>query len=121
MVKIPEHIQNYILSRTWEMDRFYGLTEFARFLFEINSGFIPNYSELRNRNAPIILNNGYVFQANAWNVRSSDIPEGSIIKMSLSGTMIYEDGECSYGVKSLANTLYDAYNNSRISRNTDGG
>lgn len=114
MVKIPEHIQNYILSRTWEMDRIYGLTEFARFLFEINSGLIPNYSEMRSRNAPIILNNGYVFQGNAWNVRSSDIPEGSIIKMSLSGTMIYEDGECSYGVKSLANTLYDAYNNSRI-------
>lgn len=114
MVKIPEHIQNYILSRTWEMDHIYGLSEFARFLFEINSNLIPDYSEMRSRNAPIIMNNGYVFQGNSWNVRSSDIPEGSIIKMSLTGTMIYEDGACTYGVKSLVNTMYDAYNNSRI-------
>ena len=126
MVKIPEHIQNYILSRTWAIDRLYGLSEFARFLFENQSGLIPDYSEIRSRNAPIIMNNAYVFQGNAWNAKSSDIPEGSIIKMSLSGTMIYEDGPCSYGIKSMVNTLYDVYNNSKIAgvmieANTGGG
>ena len=74
MVKIPEHIQNYILSRTWAIDRLYGLSEFARFLFENQSGLIPDYSEIRSRNAPIIMNNAYVFQGNAWNAKSSDIP-----------------------------------------------
>lgn len=114
-MEIPEYILNYLLNSTWAIDMEYGIAYLSKLLFEINSGIKVDYSEVRAANLPIIINNAHVLEGSRYNLRSGNIPDGSIVKMQLNGVMNYNGGACDYGVKGLADDLYSAYNNPKIS------
>ncbi len=108
-----------LLVGEWHIDINYAHQEFNKYVEKIellNSGvsFSDLFKAQKDESGKLAIVSSY----GAATVVSSfdDITEnGSILELSFSGVMRDEDGMCSYGINSLANNLYSAYGNSKVS------
>jgi len=117
-----DHLDNIILSGNWEINAYMGLQYLAGYLRDLD--FIEKggkfkdlgYADRRKELEPEIV--GYSAAAGTSGrsiLNSSEIPDGSIAHLRLSGAMRLEDGFSSRGVRQLVKDIQAADANPKIS------
>lgn len=122
MKNVPQYILNLIISQEWAIDFESGIKSLNQFLFELSASdgsskgdMAALFQEMKNRNLPQLISTEQTFTVDVYNNIPRDLPQDSILKLTLSGVMMSEDTWCSYGIRSLANLFYNAYQNPNIS------
>lgn len=108
------------MSKEWAIDFNYGIKELNQLMYNLevtsnSSGgeMVALFREMKENNLPILLSEDKVVRLKYGQI-PNDVEAGSILKLSLSGTMLTEDTLCTYGVRTLAENLYLGYKNPNI-------
>lgn len=111
-------IENFIITREWAIDLQYGLSQLAQ--LQLNTSLFGK-TEKEPLHVKTIEHTGTVGFGQSGKTKVYNIKE-----LGLIGPMIAEDQMCTYGIRSLANEIYDAYSDSNVDGiliigNTGGG
>lgn len=110
-------LHNLITVGKWEIEPEFGLTELSKYLndmYLIQSGS-ASLRELGYTSQRESLQSKIFNYSESFDMSSTDIPQGSIAHLNLSGVMRLEDGWCTQGVRSLMNDIRKADMNDNIS------
>lgn len=130
-------IDALLMGSDWAIDFDFGVKMLNKYLHQLDlldSGV--SYSDLgfskqRESSKPTLLNSDGHYLSSVFNFspdgeNRNSIPEGSIAKLNLSGTMTVEDGMSHYGIQSMADNIREINQNPNIDgilivANTGGG
>jgi ClpP class serine protease len=114
---------------TWNIEENFALQEFGKYIDRmsmIKSGatFSDVFTDIKVKSLTANMLNKTGGSSYISNI--SDINAPTLLELTYSGVMLSEDGMCSYGVQSLVDMLYQAYDNKFVtgvllSLNSGGG